>query len=404
MTAYWDTIGQPGPVGDYTIHSCDTHLVEPRDLWTTRLGKEFRDRAPQVQRLGGRDWWFCEGLNLMHCGHAASRWDPDKYTGRYEDQRPGGMLPDRCVADSDLDGVDVNVFFPSAPITFYRIPDARLLQAIFRAYDDWVADFCSYDPRRLKGVATLVLPEDIEGAVAELERCVKKGFVGGQIPMLSAPDPTYDDPVYDPLWAAAQEMQAPLMMHTGGNRSTQAATTPVGMAMASGAPRPPAVGKGASDASARDNIAAMIYGGVFERFPRLQVGCMEMGTGWVPYFIRVMDRSYVVRRGDGPRAKTFKDGMAPGDFVRRNVFFSYQDEDLGILTRDIISVDNLMYANDYPHPDCVWPRSRTVLERMYAGAGCTEQEKAKLAGGNAARIFRLEAARPARAAASSPRR
>ena len=138
----------------------------------------------------------------------------------------------------------------------------------------------------------------------------------------------------------------------------------------------------------------MIFGGVFERYPDLKFGVMEMGTGWVPFFLRWLDRSYLVKREAAPRPKEFGDGVAPGDFVRQNVFFGFQDEDLGVEFREFIGTDNLVYANDYPHSDCVWPRSRQVLERIFTTAGCTEEEKAKLAGGNAAHVFGFDGTGP----------
>jgi predicted TIM-barrel fold metal-dependent hydrolase len=384
VTNYWDTIGEPGPVGSYTIHSGDTHVVEPPDLWTTRLPKGMQDRAPHVERVGARDFWFCEGMNLCHTGYKASRWNPEQYSGVIDDQRPGARLPGPCAEDSDLDGVDVNVFFPSPAITFYAVPDSELLKAIFRAYNDWLAEFCSYDPRRFKGIAALVPSDDVPAAVGELERCVDMGFVGGMIPMLSVPDPTYEDAMYDPLWETAQGLGVPLTIHTGGIRHVETASQLI--ASQNAVPRRPMY----MDAHARENLTAMIFGGVFERYPDLKFGVMEMGTGWVPFFLRWLDRSYLVKREGGPRPKEFGDGVAPSDFIRQNTFFGFQDEDLGVEFREFIGTDNLVYANDYPHSDCVWPRSRQVLERIFTTAGCTEEEKAKLAGGNAARVFGLD--------------
>jgi len=383
MTHYWETVGDPGPVGSYTIHSGDTHVVEPPDLWTSRLPEKFRDRAPHVERVGERDFWFVEGRNLCHTGYKASRWNPNEYSGLVDDQRPGGRFPKECLDDSDLDGVDVNVFFPSPGLTFLAVSDADFLGAVFRVYNDWLAEFCSYDARRLKGVAMLLPSDDVAAAVAELERCVGEGFVGGLIPMLSAPDRTYDDPAYDRLWDAAQGLGVPLMMHTGGIRRVAAVENMLNQNAVASRPL-------YMDANARENLTALIYGGVFQRFPQLKIGIMEMGTGWVPFFMRMLDRGYLVRRDGGPRPREFGDGVAPSDFIRNNVFFGYQDEDLGVEFREYIGVDNLVYANDYPHSDCVWPRSREVLERIFVKAGCTEAEKIKLAGANAARIFGFE--------------
>ncbi|HZS15229.1 MAG TPA: amidohydrolase family protein [Candidatus Dormibacteraeota bacterium] len=388
MTNYWDRLGGAQSAGSYTINSGDTHVVEPRDLWATRLEKRFLEHAPRVERVGERDFWFVDDKRYMHTGHRAARWTPERYTGRYEDQRPGGMQPAEMLEDSDLDGVEANVLFPSVAITLYSIPDTALTTAIFRAYNDWLAEFCAHNPRRLKGVAVLLLPDDVGAAVAELERCVQMGFAGGLIPMLSSPQPTYEDPRYDPLWEAAQGLDVPLTMHTGGIRPPELEG---GNVAATTAPPPSSVplgyGRAAGNALARDNVTAMVFGRVFERYPRLKIGVLEMGTGWVPYYMRAMDRQQLVWRGDVPRPAGFADGFAPSDFVRRNVFFGYEDDDLGIRFRDYIGVDNLVYANDYPHPDCVWPRSRQVLELMLDG--CSDEDKAKLAGGNAARIFRL---------------
>jgi len=399
MTNYWDTLWTATGSGTYTINSGDTHVVEPRDLWTTRLEKRFQEHAPRVERVGERDFWFIDDKRYMHTGHRAARWTPELFTGRYEDQRPGGMQPDKMLEDSDLDGVDVNVLFPSVAITLYSLPDPALAWAIFRAYNDWLAEFCSYDTRRLKGAAVLLLPDDVKAAVAELERCVARGAAAGLIPMLAAPQATYDNPVYDQLWEAAQGLDVPLTMHTGGIRPPELE----GGNVAATSPPPPSSvplghGRASGAALARDNVTAMIFGRVFERFPRLRIGVLEMGTGWVPYFMRAMDRQHMVWRGDVPRPAAFSDGMEPSDFVRRNVFFGYEDDDLGIRFRDYIGVDNLVYANDYPHPDCVWPRSRQVLELMTSG--CTAEEKAKVAGGNAARIFRLDSVGAATAGAA----
>ena len=374
MTNYWDTTGSSEAVGSYRIHSGDTHVVEPGDLWTTRMDGKYRDRAPRIVREADADWWYSDGLKLTPVGQSGTRFTPEKYTGREEEVRPGGYLPEKFLEESDMDGVDINVLFPSPANACYRAPDSELLTAIFTTYNDWLAEFCSADPRRLRGIA--LLSDDVPRAVKELEQHVKLGFVGGMIPVMPLPDRPYSSPVYEPLWAAAQEMQVPLAMHVGTTRAT-AMNISAGMT---------SQGTSSGDAHFRDSISDMIFGGVFERYPNLQIGCMEMGIGWIPYFIRTIDRAYMVGGGK-PRDK-FKSGTVPSDFLHRNVFYGFQDDDLGIRLRDVIGVDNLMYANDYPHADCIWPRSRQVLEQMMAG--CPEEEKAKMAGGNAVRIYRLD--------------
>ena len=87
------------------------------------------------------------------------------------------------------------------------------------------------------------------------------------------------------------------------------------------------------------------------------------------------------------RKKKFKTDMLPSDYFRQNMFLSFQEDALGIRDRDLIGVDNLMWGSDYPHVESTFPRSRQVLEEVLAE--CTEEQKAKIAGGNAARVYQF---------------
>ena len=83
----------------------------------------------------------------------------------------------------------------------------------------------------------------------------------------------------------------------------------------------------------------------------------------------------------------FKDDMLPSEVFHRNIFVDLQEDGVGIKLRDIIGVDNILWGSDYPHQESTFPRSHEILEEILAE--CTEEEKAKIAGGNAARIYRL---------------
>jgi predicted TIM-barrel fold metal-dependent hydrolase len=79
--------------------------------------------------------------------------------------------------------------------------------------------------------------------------------------------------------------------------------------------------------------------------------------------------------------------MLPSDYIHRNVFYGFQEDALGVKLRDIIGVDNLLWGSDYPHVESTFPRTQQILGEILAE--CTEEEKAKIAGGNAARIYHL---------------
>ena len=70
------------------------------------------------------------------------------------------------------------------------------------------------------------------------------------------------------------------------------------------------------------------------------------------------------------------------------MFLGFQEDGLGIRLRDVIGVDSLTWGSDYPHHESTFPRSRQILEEILVD--CTEKEKAKIAGGNAARVYNLD--------------
>ena len=335
------------------------------------------------------DWWHCDGLRVTGVFGGAQPGlrfvDPEQLRTdtRFEEVRRGGYIPEEHVKDMDIDAVDVNILYPTPGVALYRVPDGELLTAICRTYNDWVAEFCTAIPTRLKGIGMLNT-DDVPTAVKELERCANLGLVGVMIPIRPLQDRPYDSPVYESLWAAAQDLQIPLSLHTSTTRTGQLPPDVKSLFPSF----PPGKGYGASsmDSFVRESLGDMIFGGVFERYPNLKAGSVEVELGWAPFFIRRMD--YMCAQSPmRATMKRFKGGALPSDFVHRNVFFSFQEDDLGIRLRDVIGVDNLLWGNDYPHVESTWPRSQQVLEQILAG--CNEEEKAKISGGNAARVYRL---------------
>ena len=372
-------------MGDYTIISSDSHVVEPPDLWTNRVQPKFRDRAPRMVREEDGDWWYCDGVRLMsvHTGSQSGiRFgDPELIREKhveadlFERVLPGGYIPEEHVKDMDADGIYGGVLYTSTGLAFYsRIRDSDLLTDVFRAYNDWLAEFCQPSPHRLKGIAMLNI-DDVQVGIKEMERCANMGLAGVMIPVYPADDRPYGNTEYEPLWAAAQDLEMPIGLHTGLIRPGPGETIKRAGTPAFHVNR---------DHWARVSMTDMIAGGVFERYPRLQVGSVEEEVSWAMYFLERLDYIYVQRtRGDVWPA--FKNDMLPSDFFHRNVFISFQEDALGVSHRDIIGVDNLLWGSDYPHRESTFPESQRILGEILAD--CTEEEKAKIAGGNAARIY-----------------
>ena len=375
-------------MADYRVISSDSHIFEPADLWASRIDPKFRDRAPRMvhREEDGTDWWVCEGQRGSSGGaggggQLGKRFDePEnlKFAGAAEEIRPGGYIPDEHVKDLDIDGIDAGILYPTYGLLLYSVPDGDLLTALFKVYNDWIAEFCKAHPNRLKGLGALNT-DNVEVSVKELERCHKMGLVGAMITVYPTEDRPYSAPEYEPLWAAAQDLGMPLSLHISTNRAVP------------GKPFMHIEDIGPSaftnvDYWVRMSLSQMIFSGVFERYPKLQVGSIEMELSWVPHFLDRLDYNYTQRPPTGDWY-TFKGDALPSDFFHQNVFLSFQEDGLGIRDRDIIGVDQLAWGSDYPHTESTFPRSREILEEILSP--CTNEEKSKIAGGNMARIYHL---------------
>jgi len=370
------------------ILSSDSHVFEPPDLWTKRIDAGFRDRAPRMQRIDGADQLVVEadqvisGIGLI--SNAGARFEaPETISGqgRFEDVPRGGYDPDQHLADMRLDGVAGEVLYPSQGLFYFRVTDTPLMSAIFRAYNDWLAEFCRRDPAWLKGIAMINL-DDVADGIRELERAERLGLAGAMITEYPLEHRRYDQPEYEPFWAAAASLGMPLSLHTATRRQ--------GKIRGAGE-------KTLRDASSRStkafypalSLCDMIFSGVFERHPALTLAIVEFELSWAPNILASMDYTYRERHGEA--IYRFKSGMRPSDFFHRNVVLSFQEDAIGIRLRDVIGVDNMMWGSDYPHSESTFPRSRKILEDILAGV--PDDEGAKIAGANTARVYRFDVAR-----------
>ena len=137
--------------------------------------------------------------------------------GLFEDVLHGSYDPGQHLKDMALDGVAGEVLYPSEGLFYFKVADTALMSAIFRAYNDWLAEFCRIDPARLKGIAMINL-DDVEDGIRELERAARLGLAGAMITEYPAEDRRYDQPEYEPFWAAAATLEMPLSLHTATRR------------------------------------------------------------------------------------------------------------------------------------------------------------------------------------------
>jgi len=374
------------------ILSSDSHVFEPPDLWASRIDAAFRERAPRMQRVGDVDHLVIEG-NQSFSGiglisNAGARFEaPETISshGRFEDVHTGGYDPQQHLKDMAIDGIAGEVLYPSQGLFYFKIADTPLMSAIFRTYNDWLAEFCQTDPRRLKGIAMINL-DDVQEGIGELERTARLGLGGAMITEYPLEERRYNNAEYEPFWAAAQALDMPLSLHTATRR--QGKIRGFGEQTIHDAS-----GRATKVLYPATSMCDMIFSGVFERYPTLKLAIVEFELAWVPHLLSTMDYTYRERHEEA--FYRFKGDMRPSDFFHRNVFLSFQEDAIGIRLRDVIGVENMMWGSDYPHSESTFPRSREILDQILADVPA--DERAKIVGDNTARLYHFDVAHLSRA-------
>jgi predicted TIM-barrel fold metal-dependent hydrolase len=214
----------------------------------------------------------------------------------------------------------------------------------------------------LVGIALLSIA-DVEFAVREMKRAAKQGLRGAMITVLPAAERQYGDRTYDPLWAAAGELGMPLALHA----ATGVAGLRVQLDPKTGGLK---TGSGSFIEQAafmhhdvQHSLAAMVFSGVLERFPKLRIVSVENGVGWMPYFIERLDYLW----GKYGWSLESRPPLRPSEYFRRQVWATFQDDGVVASTHGLFGADNYMWASDFPHADSTWPESRQVIAREFAG-------------------------------------
>jgi predicted TIM-barrel fold metal-dependent hydrolase len=338
------------------VISADSHVMEPADLWTSRLPSSMRDDAPQVRKNEDRPGYSFHAPGLppsqvsgaWGAGRSGEELKQHLENAGYETARPSGWDPAERLKDQDIDGVSAEVLYGTLGMRLYRMTDAVLQQQIFAVYNDWLAEFCAYEPARLHGLGLISL-WDVDAGVAELERCASLGLKGAMVWGYPPADMPYYHERYDRLWAAAESLQLPVSLHivTGmGDESrvdfTAAAVRYMHMIH-----------------EVQRSISQLVLGGVLERFPGLQIVAAECDIAWLPHWMQRMDHA----NAKFGALMDVKLSMLPSEYVRRQVWLTFMDDALGVAALDAIGPDTFMWGSDFPHTDSTWPNSQTVIDK-----------------------------------------
>lgn len=347
----------------YVVISADSHAGLPTDQYRDYLEKKYH---PQFEEfLTERD---AEIAKIHELGTSSEDF-AKLWFEEHEEALRGGWDADKRDSELDADGVCGEVIFPDADAVESRTcapfgtglglsgdHDPELGLAGAKAHNRWLAELCSHNPERRKGMALVPITADLDDVLAEIKHAKDSGLGGVMIPAMWMSQKPYHDKAYEPVWSLCEDLELPIATHSGpadkdsydnhlGIYVTEVVWWPA---------RP---------------LWFMLWSGVFDRHPNLKFGVTEAGCWWVPNLLWFWDRLYMGQKGaEKLGAKPFGDAvnMLPSEYFDRNCFIGASNtkrREIGF--RYEIGLENMLWGNDFPHPEGTWPNTRDWLKKTY---------------------------------------
>jgi predicted TIM-barrel fold metal-dependent hydrolase len=379
----------------FRILDADRHVVEPYGLWDEYLEAEFRPLAPRptpfFTATRGDPTQEEPGLAVdllpmlvvagrpIYRAMSARAWAA---LGRAaKARRFAGPLdrPETHLVHMDADGIDAAVLYPTFALLIDGMDalEPRVAAAFARAYNRWLADFCSLSPQRLLG-AGLISVHDPEAMLPELSRVLESGFRA----VVLRPNPVegrrLSHRAYAAFWAECEERSVAIVIHEGTHAYLPAA----------GAERfATRFAQHACSHPMEQMIALLdlIDGGVLERHPRLRVAFLEAGCGWLPYWLWRLDDEYAhLSREVDENVR-----RAPSAYFRRQAWIAAEpDEPYLPALLDFVGKDQILFGTDFPHVD---HDEGLVSAALAKRQSLSEAVLRKYLWDNGARFFALDA-------------
>lgn len=388
----------------YKLISSDSHLEVPPELWVHRVPQKYRDAAPRRVRLdSGSDALVVDGSNPiqnssdMYASRRPRPYDPNVIS---YDETAGTGPAEQRLAEQDVENVEAEVLFPAqvaGPAAWRRIKDDAAYLAVVRAYNEWLIDeYCAVAPDRLIGLGILPWTSG-DDMIAEMQRCSKMGFKGVSLGVSPGGHgyPTAKD---ERFWEAALDLGMPVAIHVQLQRSGDRSSEPtfrfpkeperLAAALRPGARRTVVDRMARFGLDSALTVSQMVISGLFDRHPELRVFVAESRVGWLPFWFENADLQYERNIFWCERDLGLKPlQRPPSEYIKRHIYWSIQCERVGLELRHHIGVEHVMFATDFPHVECEFPRTMAIVDYLYADV--PEHEKYKILRGNAIRYFNL---------------
>ena len=341
------------------IVDCDTHFTEPADMYTSLAPARYKDKMPTVRRIDGVDRWFVgdRDFGSMIGGNVIRRSDNHKLLGRCSfptgDEGHEGVMAvkPRLQAMDDM-GIYAQICFQNSGVTqagsLMALDDPELGKMILRIYNDAAIARQEESGQRMFTMAMLPI-WDKAAMEAEALRCLDLGFKGFVLP--DTPEslgiPAFIEGYWTPFLELCSDRGAPLNFHLNASIDPTKLTW-----------------KGFAFEQTLSVVATMfsicnaatlgnwMVSGLLDRHPKLKIGLIESGMGWVPFALEALEHQFDEMLPS--KSKILK--RRPWEYFHDQFWCSFWFEKIGPWRLlDVVGFDNVMFETDFPHPTSLYP-------------------------------------------------
>ena len=321
-------------------HSGDSHLMEPEDLWTSRLPKRLSDRAPRTERGEKYEIAYIDGQQIHR-----------QLNDFADAMRPPGFKDLKIrLEDLDQEGVWCQLAFPSSGFWTVNIEDPELARMCVRAWNEWAMDDFMAQQDRIFAPAIVPLT-DVDDAVAEVEWAAERGFQAIFLPTSMPPEKEWGFEMWNPLWEAAAAANMVLAYHIGTGGATVVYRGPGGAV----------VNYMETTYPGMRVVSHLVASGALDRHPNLKLLIAEGGAGWVPALGDRMDEAYR-QHGMFVRPRLSR---LPSEIVRQQVYASFQHDISAVQIIEDTQYNNVMWGDDYPHLEGTYGHTQETLHQLF---------------------------------------
>jgi predicted TIM-barrel fold metal-dependent hydrolase len=353
------------------VISADDHWEISRDIFRERFPKHLKEKAPEV--------WFDRYWRVGYRGQLENFALGEKIERAIEISTGAGVGDQKLhLEHMDIEGVSKSIMYPQSLLSFIRLPDLEVLEQMYRTYNEYIAEMQAASNGRTFGVGIFANWWDPAAAERSMQQIVDLGLRTVMAPVnpgksIDGSKIHYGDPVMDRFWSVIEASGLPFSFHVGEGMEDTEHRGGMGSYML------------VSFSPFRKPLGQVIFGGVFDRHPKLKVVFAEGGIAWLLGALQDAEMLYDTM-GNGKILDRME--HRPTYYWHNHCYATFQNDLIGLKNVDYLGADRIMWGSDYPHTEGTFGYTSNSLQSIL---GTVSEDQARMImGGTAAKLYKLQ--------------